>query len=244
MTKNDDTTLLPIEQISSSILLVRGHRVIVDRDLAAIYGVKTGRLNEAVKRNAQRFPADFMFQLTREEAERSRSQNAILNSGPTGALETAGGRGLLGSFVSLYEAASRYRTRDGGTPLCRVHVPHCVVAKDAKGLAVNQDLVVHRAALREFLVWSYVFLCSVVTCAPWIARFSSSEGYLFQSTWRSNSTRPNALAIFDNDVPSKPRRKWVKSSSPMITPCRWPRRTPTAYASAANSRAVGLSADI
>jgi hypothetical protein len=48
--------------------------VILDRDLAAIYGVKTGRLNEAVKRNVDRFPGDFMFQLTREEAERSRSQ--------------------------------------------------------------------------------------------------------------------------------------------------------------------------
>ena len=55
--------------------------MILDRDLAAIYGVTTGRLNEAVKRNAKRFPEDFMFQLTREEAERSRSQIATLNSG-------------------------------------------------------------------------------------------------------------------------------------------------------------------
>jgi hypothetical protein len=80
MSKNDDCALVPIEQISSSILLVRGHRAILDRDLAAIYGVKTGRLNEAVKRNAARFPADLMFQLSREEAERSRSQIAILNT--------------------------------------------------------------------------------------------------------------------------------------------------------------------
>jgi hypothetical protein len=70
-----------MDQISSSILLLRSYRVILDRDLAAIYGVKTGRLNEAVKRNADRFPADFMFQLTRDEAERSRSQIAILKSG-------------------------------------------------------------------------------------------------------------------------------------------------------------------
>src|SRR5690606_1850224 len=69
-----------IERISHSILLLRGHRVILDRDLAAIYGVTTGRLNEAVKRNAERFPEDFMFRLTREEAERSRSQIAILKS--------------------------------------------------------------------------------------------------------------------------------------------------------------------
>ena len=63
MTKNDDSALVPIEQISSSILLLRGYRVNLDRDLAAIYGVNTGRLNQAVKRKTHRFPADFMFQL-------------------------------------------------------------------------------------------------------------------------------------------------------------------------------------
>jgi hypothetical protein len=81
MTKSKETALVSIERISHSILLLRGHRVIIDRDLAAIYGVTTGRLNEAVKRNAKRFPEDFMFQLTREEAERSRSQIAILKNG-------------------------------------------------------------------------------------------------------------------------------------------------------------------
>lgn len=81
MTKNDDSALVPIHEISSSILLLRGYRVILDRDLAAIYGVKTGALNQAVKRNADRFPGDFMFQLTLEEAERSRSQAVILKTG-------------------------------------------------------------------------------------------------------------------------------------------------------------------
>jgi hypothetical protein len=71
----------PVEHITRSILILRGQRVILDRDLAAIYGVSTGRFNEAVKRNAKRFPEDFMFQLTREEAERSRSQTATLNRG-------------------------------------------------------------------------------------------------------------------------------------------------------------------
>jgi hypothetical protein len=74
-------TLVPLERITRSILILRGQRVILDRELAAIYGVPTGRLNEAVKRNAERFPEDFMFQLTREEAELSRSQFAILNGG-------------------------------------------------------------------------------------------------------------------------------------------------------------------
>ncbi len=51
MTKTKDSALVPVERISHSILLLRGHRVILDRDLAAIYGVTTSRLNEAVKRN-------------------------------------------------------------------------------------------------------------------------------------------------------------------------------------------------
>jgi len=70
-----------VEQISRSILILRGQRVILDRELAAIYGSTTKRLNEQIKRNRDRFPEDFMFQLTAEEAERSRSQIATLNSG-------------------------------------------------------------------------------------------------------------------------------------------------------------------
>lgn len=81
MTTREDPAFVPVERITHSILIVRGQRVIIDRDLAAIYGVTTKRLNEAVKRNTKRFPKDFMFQLTREEAERSRSQIATLNSG-------------------------------------------------------------------------------------------------------------------------------------------------------------------
>lgn len=71
---------ISIESVSRAILILRGQRVILDRDLAAIYGVTTSRLNEAVKRNTRKFPEDFVFRLTREEAERSRSQFAILNN--------------------------------------------------------------------------------------------------------------------------------------------------------------------
>jgi ORF6N domain len=80
VTKTKRVSPAPVEHIVRSILILRGQRVILDRDLAAIYGVTTGRLNEAIKRNVKRFPEDFMFQLTREETERSRSQIAILNS--------------------------------------------------------------------------------------------------------------------------------------------------------------------
>lgn len=72
------------EEIAQRVIVLRGQRVLLDADLARIYGVSTSRLNEQVKRNARRFPEDFVFQLTREEAEkvmRSRSQNAILKKG-------------------------------------------------------------------------------------------------------------------------------------------------------------------
>jgi hypothetical protein len=68
-------------QIEQAILLIRGQRVMLDRDLAAIYGVSTGNLNKAVRRNLFRFPADFMFQLTADEAEASRFQIGILDKG-------------------------------------------------------------------------------------------------------------------------------------------------------------------
>jgi hypothetical protein len=59
--------LLPSERIERAILLIRGHKVMLDTDLAHLYGVTTKRLNEQVKRNRNRFPADFMFQLTSKE---------------------------------------------------------------------------------------------------------------------------------------------------------------------------------
>jgi hypothetical protein len=63
-----DSSLIPIERIERSILLIRGHKVMLDRDLAYLYGVTTKVLNQAVKRHKDRFPEDFMFQLTMEEA--------------------------------------------------------------------------------------------------------------------------------------------------------------------------------
>jgi hypothetical protein len=64
------------ERIERLILLIRGHKVILDTDLAVLYGVTTKRLNEQVRRNRSRFPTDFMFQLSSEEVESLRSQVA------------------------------------------------------------------------------------------------------------------------------------------------------------------------
>ena len=71
--------LVVVDNIESLIKVIRGQQVMLDRDLATLYGVETKRLNEQVKRNIKRFPEDFMFQLTKDEC--LRSQIATLNEG-------------------------------------------------------------------------------------------------------------------------------------------------------------------
>jgi len=72
--------LIPVERIEHAIRLIRGQKVILDRDLAELYGVETGALNRAVKRNMDRFPLDFMFQLTADETQNLRFQFGISSS--------------------------------------------------------------------------------------------------------------------------------------------------------------------
>lgn len=67
-----------VTNIQPMIRIIRGKQVMLDRDLSAIYGVETKRLNEQVKRNIERFPDDFMFQLTKEEFEEWKSQFATI----------------------------------------------------------------------------------------------------------------------------------------------------------------------
>jgi hypothetical protein len=69
MKKNKLSVKIPDEIIMNKIILMRGQKVMIDRDLAELYGVTTKRLNEQVKRNLKRFPEDFMFRLTSEEKE-------------------------------------------------------------------------------------------------------------------------------------------------------------------------------
>lgn len=71
-----DTALVPAERIESMIFLIRGEKVMLDEDLAKLYGTTTKRLNEQVRRNMKRFPPDFMFQLTNQEVTALRSQSA------------------------------------------------------------------------------------------------------------------------------------------------------------------------
>ena len=80
-TMSSKTTVEIARDIGARIRLIRGHRVLLDEDLAALYGVITKRLNQQVRRNAGRFPNDFAFQLSVEEADFLRLQNATLKTG-------------------------------------------------------------------------------------------------------------------------------------------------------------------
>jgi hypothetical protein len=88
MAMTEKQSIIPVERIASRICLVRRQSVMLDSDLAALYGVETGVLNRAVKRNRDRFPSDFMFQLTHQEVADLRCQFGISSS-------TFGGRRYL-----------------------------------------------------------------------------------------------------------------------------------------------------
>jgi hypothetical protein len=75
-----DLQILPDETIINKIFIIRSHKVMMDRDLAELYGVDTRTLNQSVKRNIKRFPEDFMFQMTPEELKTWKSQIVISNS--------------------------------------------------------------------------------------------------------------------------------------------------------------------
>ncbi len=77
MPENDSSSILPIETIINKIFFLRDKKIMLDRDLANLFNVKAIRLREQVKRNIEKFPSHFMFQLTNKEVEIMVSQNAI-----------------------------------------------------------------------------------------------------------------------------------------------------------------------
>ena len=84
-----DASLIPAERIESRILVLRGQRVVLDRDLAALYGVSTKRLNEQVRRNQRKLPEEFCFQIDQHEVANLRSQFATSYSVPSSRSQNA-----------------------------------------------------------------------------------------------------------------------------------------------------------
>jgi hypothetical protein len=100
--------IIPLRLITQTILVVRGQKVLLDVGLARLYGVPTGHLNRAVKRNASRFPSDFMLQLTPGEAENLKCQIGISSWGGRRALPhvfTEQGVAMLSSVLNSERAA-------------------------------------------------------------------------------------------------------------------------------------------
>jgi len=101
--------IMPVERIERAIYLIRGQKVMLDRDLAALYGVETKRLKEQVRRNAERFPNDFMFVLSDEEFANWRSHFATSNADRMGLRHapmafTEQGVAMLSSVVNSKQA--------------------------------------------------------------------------------------------------------------------------------------------
>ena len=130
---NVHTGVIPVERIASRIYLVRGLKILLDADLAALYEVLTKNLNLAVRRNARRFPKDFMFQLNRKETESLRLQIATSNGGRGGRryrpdVFTEQGVAMLSSVLKSERAA------DVNVSIMRTFV------RLRQALASNEDL--------------------------------------------------------------------------------------------------------
>src|SRR5439155_15530100 len=143
------TAMLPNERIERLIILIRGHKVMLDADLAELYGVETRALIQAVKRNLSHFPADFMFQLTKEEFESLRSQIVISNSQSQSAISSSGrggrrhlpyafteqGVAMLSSVLKSKQAVeSQYRDHAGLCSLTSNPCFKCTARQKTRGI--------------------------------------------------------------------------------------------------------------
>ena len=133
--------LMPVERIERAILVIRGHKVMLDSDLASLYEVETKILNQAVKRNTDRFPEDFMFQLSEEEFENWRSQTVTsnLNSGlRSQSVTLKGGRGQHRKYLP-------YAFTEQGVAMLSS------VLRSPRAVAVNVEIMRAFVRLRQML---------------------------------------------------------------------------------------------
>jgi hypothetical protein len=134
---------VPAEQIAQSILILRGHRVLVDSELATLYGVSTARLNQQVRRNRRRFPSDFLFEVTAKELANLKLQNAT---------SSWGGRRTLPLAFTEHGAIMAATVLNSPRAVeMTVYVVRAFV-KLREVLASNRDLARKLAALERSLV--------------------------------------------------------------------------------------------
>lgn len=153
------SSLIPLERISRCILLIRGQKVMLDSDLAALYQVETRVLIQAVKRNLERFPEDFMFQLTREEFDALRSQSVISNAEGQGGRQRRGavteGPGSAGGWGGA-ESLAGAKGRGGRRSLPYVFTEQGVamlssVLRSDRAIRVNIEIMRAFVRLRQMM---------------------------------------------------------------------------------------------
>ena len=150
--KVDAATIQPVEQIESLILTIRGKQVMLDRDLARLYGVETFRLNEQVKRNIERFPEDFMFQLTKEEFENWKSQ--IVTSIPNENMSSQNARTSNADMLSQIAMTSAKRRPASALPYAFTENGIAMLSSVLRSpMAIATNIHIMRAfnAMRHFI---------------------------------------------------------------------------------------------
>ena len=168
--KADAAQLQPLENIENLIHVIRGKQVMLDRDLARLYGVETFRLNEQVKRNKERFPDDFMFQLSKDEFENWKSQIAI--SIPTENMSSQNARTSNPDMLSQIAMTSAKRRPLSALPYAFTENGIAMLSGVLRSQqAININIQIMRAfnAMRHFIASNaqvfqrqYTYQCNVV----------------------------------------------------------------------------------
>ena len=139
------TNLSPVENITDKIFMIRGHRVMIDRDLAELYGVETKQLKRAVRRNIDRFPIDFMFEFTKEELSNWRCQIGTSNSIKMGLRHspmafTEQGVAMLSSVLNSKRAIQV------NIQIVRIFTRMREILASHKGLLIKLEKIAHKLA--------------------------------------------------------------------------------------------------
>ncbi len=178
------------ESIENIIYLVRGQRVMLDRDLARLYGVETRNLNQALKRNSDRFPEDFSFQMTEEEWNSLRSQFVILKKKTTNSLRCQ--NGTLNEANSL---RSQNATLDVARGKHSKYLPHVFTEHGVVMLAnvlrskhaVKMSIEVVRAfiQMRKILVSSEKFDKELRELKSFVLKHAQKSDQEFRKVWQA-----------------------------------------------------------
>ena len=141
--KAEEAAIQSVEQIESLILSIRGKQVILDRDLARLYGVETKVLNQAVKRNIERFPEDFMFQLTKEEFENWKSQFVISNydEDMSSQIATSSDEFLRSQIVTIENEDDFLRSQNATIDMRGRHLKYLPYAFTENGIAMLSSVL-------------------------------------------------------------------------------------------------------